>query len=330
MSGTAAPIIATSAPLAQGSAWNLRFEYPANWTHYDAGYAKSPLASGGYSPQPASVALGTLGQVEESQTGPGETWVTTWDLGRDSVAMTFEWEGAVPGRSEWAPGSLVGAAWSSPPTGSHAVSVAGLPALFARSDSDLVPMGSTALAGQTRVPNADEVLVWKLTSHFDLWHDYSITAAIRGPDVAGLEAQVQAVVDSIRYADPVTVLVDTPAGREAGLASFFDDLATMSSGRDTSCFPREPGATATATITGIEVTGWTLEQPLQVRCSAQIEAMPEQAWKVTLTYAWDATGGYPSGSATDVEVYLPGYGSAGNDTGFEKMPYAVAPQGGNG
>jgi hypothetical protein len=321
---------ATGIGLAHGRAWNLAFDYPSTWLHYDAGYNRIPGTSR-FSSQAASVALGTLGPVQQAWTGPGGTWSTSWNLTQDSVAMTFEWQGAVLGKSEFAVGSLAAAAWTSPPAESRKVTIAGLPSLFSRSSSSSVPFGSTALSGQRTIPGADEVLVWKLTSHYDVWHSYSITAAIRGPNTAELEAQVQAVMDSLRYVDPVTPLVDTAASRAAALRSYFTELAAMTDGsRDTACFPREPGVTATATITATEVTGYKLSKPLTVRCTSQVEAMPEQAWKITLTYSWDAAVDHTAGTATDVEVYSPGYGSAGNDTGIDSMPYVIPRGGGQG
>jgi hypothetical protein len=87
--------------------------------------------------------------------------------------------------------------------------------------------------------------------------------------------------------------------------------------------------TRTATITEADTA--RLSKPLTVRCTTQIEMVPEQLWKVTLTWEWDAAPDHAAGKAVEVFHNDPTMdGAAIETTGFETMPYLIPDPPGNG
>jgi hypothetical protein len=70
----------------------------------------------------------------------------------------------------------------------------------------IVVGGLPALTGQSIVShlslNADRVTTWILSSLQDMNRHYQITVAMRGPDLAGLQAQVDALLASVTFDPP--------------------------------------------------------------------------------------------------------------------------------
>ena len=63
---------------------------------------------------------------------------------------------------------------------------------------------------------------------------------------------------------------------------------------------------------------------LAVRCTTQVDILPEQVWKITFTYQWDAVAGHPAGKAAFVDI-----GGLADDN-FDQMPYILPLPQGNG
>jgi hypothetical protein len=312
----------TSPPsISRGHIWHWTFAYPSSWLVTDHGTAFQELAS-----IPSNAALGTIGHVSEDCSNFGQPQCSTaWDLVPSSAAITFEFNNMSGAQGENKSWSLFDAETSQPPAGVQIVTVAGVRALFARSSSDHLPLGRTILSWNGWVPDADEILVWEMVDRFDAQTGFKITAAIRGPDVATIEAQVRAIVDSLAYDAPILPLATDAASKKAALAT--DARLEGWTGSDPlwSCFSSTPGVTLGARITET-VTGQVLTQPLDVRCTADVVALPEQIWMVTYTYEWDAGPNHPAGKAVEYDYLTPDQdGSVFQLNELWRMPYIVPP-----
>jgi hypothetical protein len=356
-SQSAEPLQQTAPGLAQGRIWYFEFDYPAAWALRDGGTANLTKAETGKDDptdhEPAYVALGTLGSVSETcDRAYAELFVdhksaakctATWNLTNDSAAVTFEWNPQPPSGLGYEPWNLLRAE-SAPPSGTQLVMVADVRAIYARNNSNQVPISPT-VANDATIPGADEVLTWELVDRFVAFNGFKITAAIRGPNTADLEAQIQAVIASLHYVPAIVPLPTDEASKTAALEQFFKSAATASPApatngptpvrtpavtrRDLSCFAHTPGVTRTATITEADTA--RLSKPLTVRCTTQIEMVPEQLWKVTLTWEWDAAPDHAAGKAVEVFHNDPTMdGAAIETTGFETMPYLIPDPPGNG
>jgi hypothetical protein len=117
---------------------------------------------------------------------------------------------------------LLRAGTTAPPAGTQLVTVAGVRTLFARNGSNKVPINPTFVNGDASIPGADEVLTWQMVDRSHGNGGFQVTAAIRGPSVAELEAQVQAVIASLHYAVPIVPLPTDghPDARRRRLRSF--------------------------------------------------------------------------------------------------------------
>jgi hypothetical protein len=78
--------------------------------------------------------------------------------------------------------------------------------IVAGSAQSVVIGGLPALTGPSTLPashvGADRVTTWILTSLQDLNRRYVITVAMRGPDLAGLEAQVDSLLAGVSFDAP--------------------------------------------------------------------------------------------------------------------------------
>jgi hypothetical protein len=80
--------------------------------------------------------------------------------------------------------------WLNPPDSTRSIVVGGLPAMTG--PSVIVP----------HQVGADVVTCWVLTSLQDMNRHYVLTAAIRGPNLTGLQAQVDALLASVTFDPP--------------------------------------------------------------------------------------------------------------------------------
>ncbi len=291
---TVTPSASTLSPVAlvHAEKWSLSFDYPETWTLTDRGRD----SEGGI--------LGFVGNGSAEATcttptpqGSPTIWswlleakcTTTWRLVDNSIVIRFE---SVRSISDWPPPhwtSVEVLAGPYPPDfwSAESLIIDGLPARLAKSTTTVAPYTDEA------IPGASEVLTWGLPSQPDPGTGWEVVAAIRGPDVAQMEAQATAMVASIHFV-PETVMLPTDpiALRQAGvtaLAVFFAD------DKRTDCFPREVGS-QNATISQIPFDGNPLTKPLPVTCT--IESMEPNAmhgWTLVMSQSWEAGPDYPAG-----------------------------------
>jgi hypothetical protein len=185
--------------------------------------------------------------------------------------------------------------------GQKYVTVGGLPAIFAEGTDSTTP-----------------TLDWTLSVPEQLISRYLIHVEMKGPGLDQMRAQVEALVASVSYDPPVPVLKPADGPRIAAIG------LTKATANDSSfaCFPKVPGATATATITQFPMYS-TLSKPLPVTCTTEIQPFSIGLWKMTLTESWTAASDRSAGSLTTT-LWLDHTGSPGEEDGGpgpSEMPY---------
>jgi hypothetical protein len=332
-SPTTATPTATPVPLAHARSWGLAFDYPAAWRLSDAPPIVAPKAlqslppavQGGYYVREVLGYVGTA-TPETVCTDPvhqkSGAWSlgscsSVWSLGPDDVVLRFQKDGSGP----WP-----AAPWPTDPSFTM-TTVGGLPALFSQSSGSSVPelaMQLGWLAPETAA-GAETVLVWQLPGNptSDAYkagtsqaNPVRIVAAVRGPNVAAILAQVKAVVASIQY-DPAVVPLPTDPAALAALSqqalTAALDLGDGASTGSMDCFPTQPGSRS-ATIT-VAPDGPKLGKPLPVVCSATIEPNIMEGWTITLTVTWEAASDRKAGRWTSR--------TGGQTFGSDEFPYEV-------
>ena len=170
-SNVAAPV----APTTKFHEAGLMFDYPAAWTFSSS----QALTSGGLAP------AFFLGSVRASATcvpasgGAIECATFLASLAPNTVAVKVAIDGSTP----WMQHDIREG------TG-RTVVIGGLPALTGPSQLVASRMG------------ADRVTTWIVTSLQDVNRHYVITVAMRGPDLAGLQTQVDALLASVSFDPP--------------------------------------------------------------------------------------------------------------------------------
>jgi hypothetical protein len=193
--------------------------------------------------------------------------------------------------------SVMTAAIENPPAGSEPIEIGGLQARVTRVQSNVDP-----LTGET-ISDAEEVIEYRLVAPQWPFFGYVVTAALRGPNLSELEAQVSAAMASLAYTPAIAPMPTDPASLKAALHSTLAliDSVNQCDGCQTRAegFVDTPGATNTVTITRVAFdSNRYLLHPLKVRCTATIQPTGVDYWLVKLTYEWDATGKYRAGTAT--------------------------------
>ena len=144
----------------------------------------------------------------------------------------------------------------------------------------------------------------------DNW--YTIDAAIRGPGVDDLRAQVDALARSIRFDQHPPALPDDPNEIDAvvgrAVQALDRDARENYHSQYYACFPRRVGESTPVVIT--DGPGGPLPGPVRVRCGVTIDPSPIGLFKMTLTGSWDAGPGYAAGSYRQA-VYINGQGEIG-------------------
>lgn len=288
---------AAAPSLAHASRWGLSFDYPATWALTDANVNEHYIIVLGF------VGSGSAGEPCTEITPPpgqsfphGVTCGALWNLAPGTVVVRFESDQLLGSDSPMV----------NPGPGLEPVEVGGLPAFFTRT-------------GET-VPNSNETLSWILSVPNDPGGSYHLTAGIRGPDVAALEAQVVAMVGSLEYDPPVVPLPSGTAGIAAAAAAVGKAIVQLQAGGDAfACFPNTPGAVNAATIT--TVFGTSLKKPLPVRCSTTVQPTSFQMWRLTLTYSWDTASDRAAGSTSINMLLTPDGTRVGPIVGPGPVPY---------
>ena len=307
----------TDAPLAHAQKWYLAFDYPAAWkladqnalsmadpnplvhlTFIGSDWASSTVRSIGF------VGSGSATEkcADQDPSNPGHmlTCTTTWVLPAGSVEVRFQ----VASDARWNGMSVIDGLTL---PGYTQTTIAGLPALFQKTTSSITNAGLFDATAEV-VPDADEVLSWLLPTQHAIRGVFQIDAAIRGPDVAKLDAQVRAMMASLRW-DPATYSLptDPSALQVAGQAATQKALTWLKTS-DTGkawqysgkhlfdCFPTTPGDSRGATITYAQQH--PLKKPLRVTCATDIAPNAIDGWTLSLTHSWAAGPGYAAGHST--------------------------------
>jgi len=317
---------ASAVPLAHAQKWGLSFDYPAAWQVSDA-----PALPAVSSPSPPpgmrleslylDQVFGYFGtqtpQTDCTQAATKHLTSGGWSI--STGVCTSIWSlhpGDVSIRVQVGPvtGANLVAGQRIPGTGE--TKVGGLPALFERTEGASVPNYGPDIAspGFVTAPSvesatgADVILTWYLPGNQaaqpinsdEIGPSYRITAALRGPNAAALEAQVQAVIASLEY-DPAAIPlpadpVELAALEKTALAAGVTWRSAQDA--DNACFPRAAGSvTTTITVTPMDAT---LGKPLPVICTAAIEPNAMQGWTITLTVSWSAAADRQAGTWTEV------------------------------
>ncbi len=193
--------------------------------------------------------------------------------------------------------------------------------------------------GPNSADASDLSLSWTIARPGSLDNFYTLEAALRGPGVEEMRAQLNALVASIRF-DEQPVPLPTGAEGEAAAAQ------AVRTGLDSidrsvreywsdwyACFPREPNTSRDGVVhTGPGNVGGQLAEPLAVTCTTTVTPTSMQLWEVTLEASWPAGGGYPAGSSTE-RLYITADGEnagdwvsdAGSDSPLAVWPPTPAP-----
>jgi hypothetical protein len=316
---------ATAVPLAHARKWGFSFDYPAAWQVSDA-----PALPAVSSPSPPPgmrleslyehQVLGYVGtqtpQTDCTQASIKPLTSSAWSLSHGVCTSLWSLHpGDVSIRVQIGPvtGANLVAGQRIPGTGD--TKVGGLPALFERTEGASVPNygpdmtspGFVTAASIESATGADVILTWYLPGNEaqpinsnEVGPPYRITAVLRGPNTAALEAQVRAVIASMEY-DPAAIPLPTDPAELAALAkTALAAGVTWGPAQDAAntCFPHTAGSvTTTITVTPMDAT---LGKPLPVVCTAAIEPNAMQSWTITLTVSWSAAADRQAGTWTEV------------------------------
>jgi len=260
-------------------AGGFSFAYPETWTVYRTGI--------GFSMGSSIAILGTADlsgcSTDSATVDLNCAYATKLDPGD---VLLFVGTGASPG------GSILDEA----PPGGFEEFFDGMPAVVATS-------GALEVTGQ------DEGRTWTIGMPGVLNNWYLFHASMRGPSLDELREQVDAVVHSVRFDHPAPALPTDPDAIAAALRRGIDaldrDARESYHSRMYACFPREPRASARATIE--DGPGGPLAGPLDVTCSVAIGPTVVGLWQVTLSVAWEAGPGYAAATYEQL-VYLDAHG----------------------
>ena len=160
--------------------------------------------------------------------------------------------------------------------------------------------------------NQDEGRSWQIgmPGVVDNW--YTIDAAMRGPGLDDLRAQVDHLARSIRFDQHPPALPDDPDEIDAivgrAVEALDRDARTSYDSKYYACFPRRVGESAPVVIE--DGPGGPLSGPIQVRCAVSVARSPVGLFEMTLSASWDAGPGYPADSYRQT-VYVNGDGELG-------------------
>ena len=311
--GSANPSDASVA-LTHAEKWYLAFDYPAAWKLVDQNALSmadpNPLVHFTFVGSDWATTVRAVGFVGSGSASdacvagdPNAVLecTTNWVVPGDSVEVRF----LLAGDSGW---NGISAIDGRTLPGFAQTTVAGLPALFRQTTNSVPASPGPVLSKEEVVPGADEVLSWLLPSQHSLDAVFAIDAVIRGPNVAGLDAQVRAMMASLRWSPVAYSLPTDPAALQAAskqaTAAALAWLKTSMMGKVWQswgshvfdCFPTEPGASSKATITNSLVH--PLTKPLPVTCATAIAPNAMGGLTLSLTHSWAAGPGYAAGSST--------------------------------
>ena len=351
-SGASGPTVGTGAsstavPLAHAQKWFLAFDYPAAWKVTDQSVLSmadpNPLVHWPFVGSDWATTVRSVGFVgsgsatdecvaQDQSAVPGLTCTTKWTLPAGSAEVRF----LMAGDARWNGLSAIDGLTL---PGYTRTTIDGLPALFQKTTNAITNL-SVMAPGTQVVPDADEVLTWLLPTQHAVHGVLEVDAAIRGPNVAELDAQVRAMMASLQW-EPENSLPTDPAALQAAgktaaktaltwlRTSIMGGLWQYSGKHLFDCFPNVPGESAAATITSSEQH--PLTKPLRVTCTTEIAPNAMHGWTLSLTHSWDAGPGYAAGRSTGLFDLAPDGTVEEMDQQREGWTYDVYPnQGSNG
>ena len=275
----------------------LGFDYPAEWRVHDA--------SAGFSGGSVVAILGTV-RVDPA-CGVLRVDINCFyrgELQPGSVAL-------VVGTVAWMDRTF----FDFEPSEGWALTAGGLPAAL-------------TVSGPNTADGSDLGMEWILPMPGMVTNGYTLRASLRGPGVAEMRAQLDALVASIRFDQPAPRLPSGPDAAEAAARAARVAIDTID--RDSrewydsafyGCFLREPGQTRETTIE--DGPGGPLPGPLPVACATAVEPTELGLWQLTLTVAWAAGEGYPAGRYEETHWLLPAGTSAGRKPTLETVAWPV-------
>ncbi|MGD0121164.1 MAG: hypothetical protein ABSC46_01235 [Candidatus Limnocylindrales bacterium] len=298
----------TLRPTTHAKSWGLEFDYPAEWSLA----AAPPIAAPSAMPSPlvdsmyARRVFGYVGTTTPATSctdpvglaGGGEKagiCTSIWSLGPGDVVVRFQ-KGDITGQN---------ILQDLPGAGVTATVVGGVPAWFSRTSGTAIaelPMPDGIGGSIESAAGAETILVWELPGNetretgMNTRDNFRIVAAVRGPSAGALEAEVRALVDSIKYDPPVVPLPADPAVRAAlGQTVLASALGQLGPGlpKGSDCFPRDAGSKSA--MLSVAPDGPRLTKPLPVVCSVAIEPNIMETWTITLTVTWEAAADRSAG-----------------------------------
>jgi len=351
-SGASGPTVGTGAsstavPLAHAQKWFLAFDYPAAWKVTDQSVLSmadpNPLVHWPFVGSDWATTVRSVGFVgsgsatdecvaQDQSAVPGLTCTTKWTLPAGSAEVRF----LMAGDARWNGLSAIDGLTL---PGYTQTTIDGLPALFQKTTNAITNL-SVMAPGTQVVPDADEVLTWLLPTQHAVHGVLEVDAAIRGPNVAELDAQVRAMMASLQW-EPENSLPTDPAALQAAgktaaktaltwlRTSIMGGLWQYSGKHLFDCFPNVPGESAAATITSSQQH--PLKKPLQVMCTTEIAPNAMHGWTLSLTHSWAAGPGYAAGRSTGLFDLAPDGTVEEMDQQTEGWTFDVYPnQGSNG
>lgn len=128
------------------------------------------------------------------------------------------------------------------------------------------------------VPGVDRTVTWTIAAPGFIDNYYTIEAQLRGPDLDRMQAQLDALVASLRYDPPATPL---PSGSDAATAAVAQALAAqLQNDPSWGCFPTS--GTSQMLVSSLP-DGTDLAAPQLATCSTLITTTPLQLWRVDLS-----------------------------------------------
>jgi hypothetical protein len=308
-----APAISAGTPAGPPSAWPpasgglvryssaglsdpaIVFEYPSEW------HASGQFLNMHYVSILGYVGTGTGDAYCTNLTpGPSDNWLSSTECGSHETVdpgqmlLKISTQDGPPGNGPIDPAD---AGRLQP--GESYVTVAGVPAIYSESrEGDRLTLG------------------WTISMPFTYWATYNLTATIRDPGADAMRGQVQRLIASVGF-DPAPAALD-PADEPKVAAAAVARLKAEN--QILTCFPGEPGASATTTVTRLPNFAQPLAKPLPATCSTAIEPTAIGMWKLTLTLSWTADTDRTAGSSTTA-VYLSADGTPGTSLTTGDVPY---------
>ena len=143
---------------------------------------------------------------------------------------------------------------------------------------------------------------------------YTITAAIRGPDLDPLRAQVEAMITSLSYDSPVVPLASGPS---AATTAATTALAAL--GKDSPAWACFTPSGSHQMVVGSLPMGPKLAHPQLATCTTKIEATQLQLWRMTLTMRLSEPDPQ-AGSGQTFVVWVNPDGTPGQTSGGPLVP----------